>query len=111
MPRPCKCRRIDGAPPADYFKPVGIPLRELEEVSLSLEGFEALRLADYEGLNREEAARCMGISRHTFGRILQRARRSVAQALVQGWALRVEGQCYTNTGRVSAPLTSEEDHE
>ena len=73
------------------FKPNGVPLHELEEVVLSLDGLEALRLADFEDLNMDAAAARMGVSRHTFGRLLKRARRSVAQALVQGQALRIEG--------------------
>jgi len=78
-------------PKVTYFKPRGIPLRELEEVYLGVDGFEALRLADLLGLSMEDAAGSMGVSRHTFGRILARARRAVAEALVHGLALRIEG--------------------
>ena len=91
MPRPCHCRRVSALPKNRCFKPNGIPLHELEEVVLSLDGLEALRLADFEDLNMDAAAARMGVSRHTFGRLLRRARRSVAQALVQGQALRIEG--------------------
>ena len=91
MPRPCHCRRVSALPKNSCFKPNGIPLHELEEVVLSLDGLEALRLADHEDLNMDEAAARMGVSRHTFGRLLRRARRSVAQALVLGQALRIEG--------------------
>jgi uncharacterized protein len=63
---------------------------ELEEVYLSLDELEALRLADYEGLYHEEAAEKMTISRQTFGRILGGARRKLAEALVEGKALRIE---------------------
>ena len=91
MPRPCHCRRVSALPKNRCFKPNGIPLHELEEVVLSLDGLEALRLADFEDLNMDAAAARMGVSRHTFGRLLKRARRSVAQALVQGQALRIEG--------------------
>ena len=94
MPRPCKCRRVGGLPPASYFKPAGIPLRELEEILLSVDGLEALRLADAEGLTMAEAAGHMHVSRHTFGRILAKARRCVAEALLRGHALRVEGGHY-----------------
>ena len=59
MPRPRKCRRIEGCPKASFFKPQGIPLRELTEVYLTMDGFEALRLADYEGLSMEEGAERM----------------------------------------------------
>ena len=91
MPRPCHCRRVSALPKNSCFKPNGIPLHELEEVVLSLDGLEALRLADFEDLNMDAAAARMGVSRHTFGRLLRRARRSGAQALVQGQALRIEG--------------------
>ncbi len=95
MPRPPKCRRIEGAPKVSYFKPRGVPLRELTEVYLSFEGLEAIRLADREGLTMEEAAARMHVSRHTFGRILAEARAGVAEALVEGRALRIEGGTYT----------------
>lgn len=91
MPRPRKCRLIDGVPAARLFKPQGIPARQLEEVYLSLEGFEALRLADLEGLRQEQAAARMGVSRQTFGRLLAEARRAVAEAVVKGICLRIEG--------------------
>jgi predicted DNA-binding protein (UPF0251 family) len=91
MPRPCCRRRISGAPPAGVFKPAGIPGRFLEEVVLGLDGLEALRLADLEGLYQEEAAARMGVSRATFGRIVADARRRVAEALVGGKLLRIEG--------------------
>lgn len=95
MPRPCKCRRIAGIPKASYFKPRGVPLCDLEEVPLSVDGLEAIRLADLEGLTMEEAALRMDVSRHTFGRILKKARRCVARALIHGHALRVEGGHFT----------------
>jgi uncharacterized protein len=73
------------------FKPVGVPLRELEEVVMTLDEFEALRLADLEELYQEEAAARMEISRPTFGRVLKVARRKVAEVLVHGKVLRIEG--------------------
>ncbi len=91
MPRPRKCRRIGSVPAVRLFKPQGIPARQLEEVYLSLEGFEALRLADFERLRQEEAAERMGVSRQTFGRLLAEARRAVAEAIVEGICLRIEG--------------------
>jgi predicted DNA-binding protein (UPF0251 family)/predicted Fe-Mo cluster-binding NifX family protein len=94
MPRPRKCRRITGTPRVTYFKPQGIPMTELDEVFLAYEGHEALRLADLEGMNQEESARYMGISRHTFGRILAEARRVVAEAVIKGLALRIQGGVY-----------------
>ena len=94
MVRPRKCRRVDAPPDVTYFKPRGVPLRELNEVSLSVEGYEALRLADYQGLKHEDAAVLMHVSRQTFGRILSQARHAVAEAIINGWALRIRGGVY-----------------
>ena len=69
--RPKKCRRINCDITAKYFKPRGIPISDLEEVELLVDEFEAIRLADHEGLYHEEAAKKMNISRATFGRILE----------------------------------------
>jgi predicted DNA-binding protein (UPF0251 family) len=98
MPRPKKCRCIAGQPNADYFKPRGIPLVDLEEGVLDLDGFEALRLADLEGLHHADAAARMGVSRATFGRILRGARRVVADALVEGKALAIMRTSPTHQG-------------
>jgi predicted DNA-binding protein (UPF0251 family) len=81
-------------PSADYFKPRGIPMIYLEEVALSVDELEAVRLADMEGQYHEKAARSMGVSRATFGRIVETARRKIAQALVLGKALKIEGGNY-----------------
>lgn len=94
MPRPRMRRWVASAPKATYFKPHGVPLRALTEVRLPLEGLEALRLADLEGMTTEAAATRMGVSRHTFGRVLADARANVSRALVEGWALRIEGGHY-----------------
>lgn len=94
MPRPRKCRFVANQPKADYFKPRGVPLSAMEEVTLPVEGLEALRLADVEGLEQQEAALRMGVSRPTFSRVLAQARSAVSRALVHGWALRIEGGDY-----------------
>lgn len=94
MPRPKQCRYVSKTPHVAYFKPKGIPLRDLEELTLSVEGLEALRLADAQGNTALEAASCMGISRHTFGRVLAEARHTVALALLEGKALRIQGGTY-----------------
>ncbi len=91
MPRPVMDRRVSGRPASTLFKPAGIPAMEIPELVLTLDEFEALRLADYDGLYQEAAAMRMGVSRQTFGRIVENARRKVADALVNGKALRVEG--------------------
>lgn len=91
MPRPSKCRRVGSLPGVVDFKPRGIPMHALQEVYLTFDGHEALRLADLEGLDQGAAAELMGVSRQTFGRILAVARRTVTRAIVEGMALRVEG--------------------
>jgi len=91
MARPKKCRQVARLPRSLYFKPRGIPLRELTEVYLPIEGAEALRLVDIDGLDHKAAARRMGVSRHTLGRILAQARRVVAQAITEGMAICIEG--------------------
>ena len=91
MARPPCCRFVDEPPACTYFKPRGVPLCRLEEVVLGLDEVEALRLADREGLYQEAAAERMGVSRATFGRIVEAARRKVADALVGGKALCLEG--------------------
>lgn len=94
MPRLRICRCVERAPRVTYFKPRGIPLYELTQVILSVEGLEAIRLADLEGLTTEKAAQRMRISRHTFGRILNEGRKIVAEALIHGRALRIDGGTY-----------------
>ncbi len=94
MPRPKKCRMVDAVPGVRLFKPQGIPARQLEEIYLPFEGYEALRLADMEGLRQDEAAERMKISRQTFGRILSEARKAVTETLVKGLVLRIEGGEY-----------------
>ena len=91
MPRPPKCRRVAFLPNVTYFKPAGIPLRALEEMQLSVEEAEAIRLKDLEGLEQEEGAERMNISRPTFQRVLASARQKMADALLNGKAIRIEG--------------------
>jgi len=91
MPRPCCWRLVAGRPAAAIFKPIGIPMRDLEEVVMTLDEFEAIRLADLEGLYQERAANQMEVSRPTFSRIVDSARRKVADALVHGKAVRIGG--------------------
>jgi predicted DNA-binding protein (UPF0251 family) len=71
----------------------------LEEVALSVDELEALRLADLEGLYQNHAAARMGISRPTFARIVESSRRKVASALVHGRALRIGGGPVAFVGR------------
>ena len=91
MSRPRCYRRVAGKPTAAVFKPMGIPTRRLEETVMTLDEFEAIRLADLNGLYQEEAAGAMEVSRPTFSRMIESARRKLADALVHGKALRIEG--------------------
>ena len=94
MARPQKDRIVAFNPHVSYFKPRGIPLLELDEIGLTVDGREAIRLADLQGMSHEEAGRLMGVSRATFGRIVQKARRAVADALINGKAINIEGGNY-----------------
>jgi uncharacterized protein len=90
MPRPFCKRFVGWQPGVSLFKPAGIPAGELEIVVLSLDEVEALRLADLNGEYQEAAAERMKISRATFARIVESARRKVADALVHGKALQIQ---------------------
>lgn len=91
MARPRHCRRVSSMPESNYFKPRGIPLSMLEEVILTVDEFEAIRLADLENLYQEQAAERMNVSRQTFWRIIESAHKKVAEAVVQDKALKIEG--------------------
>jgi predicted DNA-binding protein (UPF0251 family) len=91
MPRPRKPRFVQGRPVVDGFIPSSTPPWGREEVFLSIEGLEAIKLIDHQGLDQETAARMMNVSRQTFGRILIEARAIVADALVMGKTLRIGG--------------------
>ena len=94
MVRPRKDRIVTYNPNVCYFKPRGIPMLDLEETQLAIDELEALRLADLMGLSHEEAGQKMGVSRATFGRIVQQARHRVADALISGKAIKIEGGNY-----------------
>jgi predicted DNA-binding protein (UPF0251 family) len=100
MARPFKCRTIGCRPDTNYFKPRGIPLDELEEITLGIDEFEAVRLADLLGLYQEEAAVKMKVSRQTFGNMIAVARKKIADCLANGKALKIEG------GKVVLPDSS-----
>ena len=91
MARPHHCRIVRQVPRCATFKPAGIPALLLEQVTLTLDEFEALRLGDLEGMYQEEAAARMNVSRATYARIVESARRKVARVLVEGLALQIEG--------------------
>ncbi|MFC1697410.1 DUF134 domain-containing protein [Nanoarchaeota archaeon] len=91
MPRPRLRRRVGFKPDVIFFKPAGIPKSELEEVILSVDEFEAVRLKDYEDLDQKQASEKMNISQPTFHRNLLSARKKIADALTNGKSIRIEG--------------------
>jgi len=91
MPRPLRCRRIAFLPGVTVFKPAGIPGRLLSEVVLTLDELEAVRLAHLQGLYQEAAAARMNVSRQTFGNIIASANAKLADCIVNGRMLRIEG--------------------
>ena len=92
-------RRVSCLPPVTEFRPVEIRPGELEEVRLLVEEAEAIRLSDLEGLEQEESARRMNVSRSTFSRILDTARHKIADALLNGKGIRIEGGNYEMDAR------------
>ncbi len=91
MPRPRKPRFVQGHPIVTSFIPDSTPPWGKGVNILSLEGLEAIKLNDYQGMDQETAAKMMNVSRQTFGRILAEARAIIADALVMGKTLRIEG--------------------
>ena len=89
--RPTKCRKVGYMPENLAFKPAGIAMEDLETVILNIDELETVRLADYEELYFEEAAERMGVSRQTFGNILKSAHKKIADALINGKTLKIEG--------------------
>jgi len=94
MPRPRLCRRVGFRPSVTYFKPAGIRMVGLEESILTVDEFEAVRLKDLLGLEQEECAKKMHISQPTFHRLVLSARKKIADAIVNGKAIRIEGGVY-----------------
>jgi len=94
MVRPRLCRRVRFNPDIVYFKPRGIPLRNLKEVILFVDEYEAIRLKDLEELEQEECAKKMNISQPTFHRLILSARKKIADAIIKGKAIRIEGGNY-----------------
>ena len=89
MPRPRKYRRVCCNPSTNYFKPRGIPVYELEEIVIDHDELESLRLADLLAYSHEQAAKEMKISRATFGRIVEAARKKIADGILNGKAIRI----------------------
>jgi predicted DNA-binding protein (UPF0251 family) len=99
MPRKKCFRHIDFNPKSTYYKPRGIPMNFLEEVNLEMDEFEAIRLKHHEGLYQDQAAKKMEVSRQTFGRILDSAHKKIADALINGKAIRIENELNFNINK------------
>ena len=91
MPRPCIRRRVRGRPNSSYFKPAGVRMIDLEESVLEMPEFEAVRLVDLNGISQEEAGAKMQISQSTLSRVLKSGRRKIADAVVNGKAIKISG--------------------
>ena len=91
--RPKKTRWIKCEPGEKCFRPQCKPLNKLDGVLLTIDEFEAIRLADCEGFKQQEAAKRMRISRPTFSRIISSARSKVGDALVNIKAIKIDGGC------------------
>jgi predicted DNA-binding protein (UPF0251 family) len=96
--RPKCMRNVKGMPEADYFKPRGIPLTNLDVSELRVEELEAIRLVDYEGIEQEQAAQKMKVSRRTLARELKSGRKKIADALVNGKAIQIKGGYFVAKG-------------
>jgi Predicted DNA-binding proteins len=93
MARPVKCRKVCLLPKCDSFRPVGSGTKG-EEVRLTVDEYETLRLIDYEGMNQEEAASLMEVARTTVQQIYSQARFKLSKMLVEGLPLEIEGGEY-----------------
>ncbi|MCD4760214.1 DUF134 domain-containing protein [archaeon] len=91
MPRPRRCRKVGLKPNIDYFKPAGRRITELEEVILTVSEFESIRLKDLMDLDQGIAAKKMGISQSTFHRSIVSARKKLADAIINGKAIKIKG--------------------
>ncbi|MCK4577607.1 MAG: DUF134 domain-containing protein [Candidatus Marinimicrobia bacterium] len=89
--RPQHCRWIEQVPEVTRFKPAGVSAKVFDQVRLTVDELEAIRLADLEGLYQEQAAGRMNVSRQTFGRIINSAHKKAAEALVMGKSILIEG--------------------
>ncbi|MBU2640029.1 MAG: DUF134 domain-containing protein [Nanoarchaeota archaeon] len=91
MPRPRRCRWVSRRPDFTFFKPAGVRRIDLEQSILTVDELEAINLKDYLGLEQEEAAKKMNISQPTFHRLILSARKKIADAIINGKAIRIQG--------------------
>lgn len=92
--RPRIRRRIRRLPRVNYFKPAGIRMKELQEIVLNCEEFEAIRLVDFEEIGQLKAGKKMNISQPTLSRLLKNGRKKISEAIIQGKAIRICGGDY-----------------
>ena len=95
MPRPQKERKVQEPPKIQGMKPIGVPGKLLEQVILSIDEYEAIRLSDYEDLDHQKAADKMGVSRPTFTRLIDKAHKKIAETIVGVKDLIIEGGSYS----------------
>jgi len=91
MARPRRARRIFFQPDVTYFKPAGVPMIHLKETMLSFDELEAIRLMDSKGLDQTQSAKKMKISQSTLSRLLREGRKKLADAIIQGNAIKIQG--------------------
>jgi len=89
--RAYRTRKVDLPPRFMNFKPAGVRRRDLDQIVLSLDEYESIRLADYEGLDHSAAAEAMNISRPTFSRLVEKARAKLASSIIEGKELVISG--------------------
>ena len=99
MPRPRLSRKVYREPNVTYFKPAGLRMVDLKESIITVDEFEAIRLKDLEEMRQDKAAQHMGISQPTFHRLLTAARKKIADAIVNGKAIKIEGGNFKFMGR------------
>ncbi len=100
--RPTKYRIVRLDPKINLFSPRGKPGRP-DETNLNMDEFEAIRLADFMGISQKEAGKSMNISQQTFSRVLKKARKKVAESIVTGKIIKIQGGTYVVTSRQDAP--------
>ncbi len=103
MPRPRKRRRVCCMPMNDLFGPLNAQMNEEDMVSMTVDEYETIRLIDLEGLTQEECAKQMDVARTTVQGIYIDARKKLAQSLVNGKVLRIEGGNYKLCSNVEKP--------
>ncbi len=110
MPRPHKKRLISAMPRYTYFKPTGIPMPLLEEIVLTVDELEAMRLKNIEKLEQHDCAARMNVAQSTLQRILVSAHEKVSRAIIEGKALRIHGGSYALQGEQYCPRCRRNRH-